>query len=69
MISLKKHLDLSSDALNEHLKPRHDDLLALTLDSYRSALAAMGALWSAGVEPLEGGKMPQRRIGSLAWRG
>jgi len=42
MISLKKYMDLDADELNKHLKPRPDDLLALMLDAYRSALAAMG---------------------------
>ncbi len=42
MISLKKYMDLDQDELNKHLKPRPDDLLALTLESYRSALTAMG---------------------------
>jgi len=42
MISLKKYMDLDADELNKHLKPRPDDLLALMLDAYRSALGAMG---------------------------
>ncbi|HMD96107.1 MAG TPA: GGDEF domain-containing protein [Terriglobia bacterium] len=42
MISLKKYMDLDADELNKHLKPRPDDLVALVLDAYRSALVAMG---------------------------
>ena len=43
MISLKKYMDLDQDELNRHLRPRPDDPLTATLDSYRSALAAMGS--------------------------
>jgi len=43
MISLKKYMDLDRDELSKHLRGRPDDLLALTLDSYRSALTAMGS--------------------------
>ena len=43
MISLKKYMDLDAEELNKHLKPREGDLLGVTLDSYRSALAGMGS--------------------------
>ncbi len=42
MISLKKYMDLDADELNKHLRPTSDDPLALVLESYRSALNAMG---------------------------
>jgi len=46
MISLKKYMDLDADELKKHLKPRSEDLQAVTLDSYRAALTAMGACGS-----------------------
>ena len=42
MISLKKYMDMDSNELNKHREASPAELLTLTLDSYRSALAAMG---------------------------
>jgi diguanylate cyclase len=42
VITLKEYLDLDREELNKHLKPGAESLLAVTMDSYRSALTAMG---------------------------
>src|ERR1039458_8293163 len=42
VISLKKYMDMNSSELNRHREPSPDELLAVTLDGYRSALGAMG---------------------------
>jgi len=42
VISIKKYLDLESSELNKYREAGPDGLLALMLDSYRSALTAMG---------------------------
>lgn len=42
MISIKKYLDLDSNGVNKCREAGPDELLALTLNSYRSALTAMG---------------------------
>ncbi len=42
MISLKKYMDMDPNELNKHREASPAELLTLTLDSYRSALAAMG---------------------------
>ena len=47
MISIKKYLDLDPNELNKHREAGPDELLAVTLDSYRAALTAMG---SCGVQ-------------------
>ncbi|MGA3165141.1 MAG: GGDEF domain-containing protein [Terriglobia bacterium] len=47
MISIKKYLDLDPNELNKYREAGPDELLALTLNSYRSALTAMG---SCGVQ-------------------
>jgi diguanylate cyclase (GGDEF)-like protein len=47
VISLKKYMDMDSDELKRHRDATPDELLSLTLDSYRSALEAMG---SCGVQ-------------------
>lgn len=43
MISIKKYLDQDTNGANKCREAGPDELLTLTLDSYRSALAAMGS--------------------------
>jgi diguanylate cyclase (GGDEF)-like protein len=43
VISIKKYLDLDPNELNKYREAGPDELLAVTLDSYRSALTAMGS--------------------------
>jgi len=47
VISIKKYLDADPNELNKYREAAPDELLALTLNSYRSALTAMG---SCGVQ-------------------
>jgi diguanylate cyclase (GGDEF)-like protein len=42
VISIKKYLDLDPSELNKYREAGPDELLGLTLDSYRAALIAMG---------------------------